>query len=112
MPDASAEAVISSLVLCTVRDPAAVLAEVRRILSPGRTVQLRRARRREAGHADPVVTADHASPVGLGVRRLFLRTGPGWLIGAAGFASVDLDHYRIHSLFLPFNTHIAGTAIA
>ena len=35
LPDASAEAVISSLVLCTVSDPAAVLAEIRRILRPG-----------------------------------------------------------------------------
>ena len=35
LPDTSAEAVISSLVLCTVRDPAAVLAEIRRILRPG-----------------------------------------------------------------------------
>ena len=35
LPDASAEAVISSLVLCTVSDPDAVLAEVRRILRPG-----------------------------------------------------------------------------
>ena len=35
LPDATAEAVISSLVLCTVSDPAAVLAEIRRILRPG-----------------------------------------------------------------------------
>ena len=26
--------------------------------------------------------------------------------------SVELRHYRIRSAFLPFNTHIAGTAIA
>ena len=32
------------------------------------------------------------------------------VIEAAGFASVDLSHYRIHSPFLPFNTQIAGTA--
>jgi ubiquinone/menaquinone biosynthesis C-methylase UbiE len=34
LPDASAEAVISSVVLCTVRDPAAVLAEIIRVLNP------------------------------------------------------------------------------
>jgi len=34
------------------------------------------------------------------------------LIAAAGFATVDLTPYRIHSPFVPFNTHIAGTATA
>jgi ubiquinone/menaquinone biosynthesis C-methylase UbiE len=34
-PDASLDAVVGTLVLCTVRDPAAVLAEVRRVLKPG-----------------------------------------------------------------------------
>jgi hypothetical protein len=34
------------------------------------------------------------------------------VIESAGFASVDITPYRIHSPFLPFNTHIAGTAIA
>jgi SAM-dependent methyltransferase len=35
VPDASVDAVISSLVLCTVPDPAAVVAEVHRVLRPG-----------------------------------------------------------------------------
>src|SRR5690349_21940800 len=35
LPDASVDTVISSLVLCTVSDPDAVLAEIRRILMPG-----------------------------------------------------------------------------
>lgn len=35
VPDASVDAVISSLVLCTVGDPAAALAEIRRVLKPG-----------------------------------------------------------------------------
>jgi hypothetical protein len=34
------------------------------------------------------------------------------VIRSAGFAGVDLESYRIHSPFVPFNTHIAGTAIA
>lgn len=37
LPNRSVDCVISSLVLCTVADPAAVLAEVRRILRPGGT---------------------------------------------------------------------------
>lgn len=34
LPDASVDAVVSTLVLCSVRDPAASLAEVRRVLRP------------------------------------------------------------------------------
>ena len=34
-PDGSVDAVVSTLVLCTVPDPVAVLAEVRRVLEPG-----------------------------------------------------------------------------
>ena len=34
-PDASLDAVVGTLVLCSVRDPAVVLAEVRRVLKPG-----------------------------------------------------------------------------
>jgi len=35
VPDASVDTVIATLVLCSVRDPAAALAEVRRVLAPG-----------------------------------------------------------------------------
>jgi len=33
------------------------------------------------------------------------------VIRSAGFTSVENRRYRIHSPFLPFNTHIAGTAV-
>ena len=33
-------------------------------------------------------------------------------IRSAGFAHVELEHSRISSPFLPFNTHIAGIATA
>ncbi len=35
LPDSSLDAVVSTLVLCSVRDPEKVLAEVRRVLKPG-----------------------------------------------------------------------------
>lgn len=112
LPDASADTVISSLVLCTVRDPAAVLAEVRRILRPGGRFSF-------AEH----VAAKRRTPT----RWLQRITRRPWawvfegcscerdlagIIASAGFASVDIRPYRIHSPFVPFNTHIAGTAIA
>lgn len=32
------------------------------------------------------------------------------LIASAGFASVDIEEYHIHSPILPFNTHVVGVA--
>jgi len=112
LPDAGAEVVISSLVLCTVGDPAGVLAEIRRILRPGGRFSF-------AEH----VAAAPRTPTRWSQR--ILRRPWAWvfegcscerdltsLIESAGFTSVDIDHCRIHSPFVPFNTHIAGTAIA
>jgi ubiquinone/menaquinone biosynthesis C-methylase UbiE len=112
LPDASADAVISSLVLCSVRDPDVVLAEVCRVLRPGGRFSF-------AEH----VAAKRGTPTRWTQR--LLRRPWAWifegcscerdlasLIESAGFSSVDLCHYRIRSPFLPFNTHIAGTAIA
>jgi SAM-dependent methyltransferase len=112
LPDASAEALISSLVLCTVSDPAAVLAEIRRILRPGGRFSF-------AEH----VAAKPGTPTRWSQR--IVRRPWAWvfegcscerdltsLIASAGFTRVEIDPYRIHSPFVPFNTHIAGTAIA
>ncbi len=112
LPDASAEAVVSSLVLCSVRDPQAVLAEIRRVLKPGGRFSF-------AEH----VVAKRRTPTRWSQR--ILRRPWAWVfegcscerdlasvIGSAGFARLDISPYRIHSAFLPFNTHIAGTATA
>ena len=112
LPDASADAVISTLVLCSVRDPQAVLAEVRRILRPGGRFSF-------AEH----VAAQPGTPTRWAQR--ILRRPWAWVfegcscerdlagaIESAGFSTVDLTRYRIRSPFVPFNTHVAGTAIA
>ncbi len=112
LPDASVEAVISSLVLCTVSDPAAVLAEIQRILRPGGRFSF-------AEHvvAKPRTPTRWSQQI---TRRPWAWAFEGCscerdlssLITAAGFTRVELEPYRIHSPFVPFNTHIAGTAIA
>ena len=112
LPDSSVDAVISSLVLCTVTDPAHVLAEIRRILRPGGRYSF----------------VEHvAAPSGTPTRVLqrMLRRPWDWTfegcscerdlettIRAAGFTAVAIESYRLHTPFIPFNTHIAGTALA
>jgi SAM-dependent methyltransferase len=112
LPDASVEVVVSSLVLCTVADPAQVLAEVRRVLRPG----------------GRFVFVEHvAAAEGTRLRRLqgWVRRPWAWCfegcscerdlgsaLGGAGFASVDVERYRLRSPFLPFNPQIAGVATA
>ncbi|WP_395242605.1 methyltransferase domain-containing protein [Agromyces sp. MMS24-K17] len=114
LPDDSADTVISSLVLCTVTDPAAVLAEVRRILRPGGTYRF----------VEHVV-----APEGTATRvaQRVLRRPWAWTwtfegcscerdlegaLRAAGFAHLEIERYRVRTPFLPFNTHIAGIATA
>ena len=110
LPDQSIDCVISSLVLCSVQDPAEALAEIRQILRPGGTFRF----------LEHVV----ARP-GSGTRaaQRLLRRPWAWtfegcscerdlehVIRGAGFASVKIERYRIHTPFVPFNTHIAGIA--
>ncbi|WP_243076679.1 class I SAM-dependent methyltransferase [Microbacterium sp. SS28] len=112
LPDDCADAVISSLVLCSVQDPDAVLTEVRRILRPGGTFRF----------------LEHvAAPPGTMTRaaQRILRRPWAWIfegcscerdlersLRSAGFRSITIDRYRVHTPFLPFNTHIAGIAQA
>ncbi|UQU66889.1 class I SAM-dependent methyltransferase [Couchioplanes caeruleus] len=110
LPDADADAVISSLVLCTVKDPAAVLAEVRRVLRPGGTFRF--VEHVAARNGTPTRALQRA------LRRPWAWTFEGCscerdlagLLRGAGFAAVDLEPYRIHGPFIPFNTQIAGVA--
>ena len=112
LPDQSVDCVISSLVLCTVQDPAAVLAEIRRILRPGGTFRF----------VEHVVAREGS--ITRAAQRMFRRPWA-WTfegcscerdlereIRSAGFASVDIERYRIHTPFVTFNTQIAGSAHA
>ena len=104
------DAVISSLVLCSVRDPAAALREVRRVLRPG----------------GRFVFIEHvAAPHGTGLHAAQRVLSPVWrafsdgchpdrdtgrLIEEAGFAAVDLRRFRLPVPIM--GPHIAGVARA
>lgn len=110
--DASIDVVLSTLVLCSVPDPLAVLAEVRRVLRPG----------------GRFVFIEHvAAPRGTLLRRSQRLLGPLWslmadgcrpdrelgaAIRAAGFGALELEEFRVlrHSPLDLVGPHVAGVA--
>ena len=111
LASASVDAVICTLVLCTVENQAAALAEVRRILRPGgRFVfiehvesgpgplrKLQRLIRRPWRYAFDGCCLDRDTAAA---------------IAAAGFADVRIDQFRLGGLFVPVWPQISGVAVA
>lgn len=110
LPDASADAVVSTLVLCSVADLAGALAEVQRVLRPG----------------GAFVFVEHvAAPEGTALRRVqrLLRRPWGLLadgcrsdretgraIEAAGFEEVRIERFRARLPIPLIRPHVLGTA--
>jgi ubiquinone/menaquinone biosynthesis C-methylase UbiE len=112
LPDASADAVVATLVLCSVQDVPAALAETRRLLRPG----------------GRFVFLEHvAAPEGTGLRRTQRLVRPLWsaiadgchpdretwtFLESAGFAALRYDRFRIETPMAFLSPAIAGTARA
>jgi len=111
LPSASVDAVICTLVLCTVDDQAAALAEVQRILRPGgRFVFI------EHVESDPGPIRALQRLVRRPWRYVFdgccLDRDTAAAIAAAGFRDVRIEHDRLGGLFVPVWPQISGVAVA
>jgi ubiquinone/menaquinone biosynthesis C-methylase UbiE len=112
LPEASADAVVSTLVLCSVDDVAETLREVQRVLKPG----------------GRFVFIEHvAAPRGTPMRRAQQLIRPVWQLcvdgchpdretwrslEAAGFSHLDYERFDAAQPMPIVRPHIAGTAVA
>jgi ubiquinone/menaquinone biosynthesis C-methylase UbiE len=111
LADASVDAVISSLVLCTVRSPERALAEVRRVLRPGGRFW----------------SLEHvAAPEGTALARVQRTVRRPWaglfggcqvhrdtarLLLDAGFSSLELTPFTVRTPLVPIRPHLAAVAV-
>ncbi|PSQ71241.1 MAG: class I SAM-dependent methyltransferase [Bacteroidetes bacterium QH_9_67_14] len=131
LPDEHADAVLSTLVLCSVDRPQQALAEVRRVLRPERQRGADRSSPRE-GSAPGVRPGgrfyfiEHVAASEESTRRRVQRfIKPAWrpladgcrpdqctgaLIEQAGFAEVQIDRFPSGSVLNPIRPHVAGVA--
>ncbi len=111
LPSESVDAVVCTLVLCSVGDPDRVVSEALRVLRPG----------------GRFVFIEHvAAPVGSGLRRLqdWIQRPWTWcfegcrpnretedVLQRAGFSKLELERFRVRSLFVHVSPHVAGVGV-
>ncbi len=109
--DNSCEFVVSTLVLCTVNNPIACINEIQRILKPSGTfVFIEHVRAREHTILDFVQRVLH-KPWHWFFEGCHTNRDTKSLLASAGFSSLHIEDYNLHSLFIPITPQIRGRAI-
>lgn len=112
LPPESAGAVISSLVLCSVRDPEAAVREVRRVLRPGGRYAFLEHVVAEESTATRHVQRAVARPWAWAFEGCSCERDLEAVIRGAGFSRVELARTCLRSPFVPANPQISGVAVA
>ena len=106
----SANLVVSTLVLCSVRDPEQVLSEVRRVLKPGgRFAFLEHVAAEPGTRLRKVQDSIHRPWHWLG-EGCHLNRDTASTIESAGFSELELERFNGHDR-MPYRPHISGFAI-
>ena len=109
LPAASADAVVSTLVLCSVSDPRQALAEIRRVLKPGGRFVFVEHVAADSNSLQRRVQRALRAPWRIAGGGCAPDRDTGAAIRAAGFSRVDLERF---SVALPVvSPHIAGIAV-
>ena len=111
LPTASVDFVFSSLVLCSVNDPAAVLAQVRRVLRPGGRFACVEHVPAPSGSANGTLQHAVARPWKWMFEGCDLCRDTGATLKGAGFSEVQIQPLIVPTVFLPIRHHIAAMCI-
>lgn len=109
LDDASIDHVVGTLVLCSVADPPAVLAEIRRVLKPGGSYHFVEHVHGRSWTAGVQTVLYHPWKLLFGGCRLNQDTAA--LIGRAGFGGQWISPCGIGPRWLPIRPHIVGRVI-
>ncbi|HEX9400825.1 MAG TPA: class I SAM-dependent methyltransferase [Anaeromyxobacter sp.] len=111
LPDGSVDAVMCSLVLCSVRNPARALAEIRRVLRPGGRFWCLEHVAAPEGTALAQVQRALARPWHWLFEGCDPRRDVTGLLRAAGFASVEVRPFTLHTGIVPIRRQVAVVAV-
>jgi ubiquinone/menaquinone biosynthesis C-methylase UbiE len=111
LADRTVDAVISSLVLCTVPDPARALAEVRRVLRPGGRYWCIEHVAAPEGTALAALQRAVRRPWRWLFEGCEIRRDTAQQLREAGFALVEVTPFTLPTVFAPIRSQIAAVAV-
>ena len=111
LPTASVDFVFSSLVLCSVNDPAAVLAEVRRVLKSGGRFACVEHVPAPSGSANGALQRAIARPWKWTLEGCDLCRDTGGTLKRAGFSQIQIQPMIVPTMFLPIRHHITAMCV-